>query len=56
MIEELKSYIVEFKENDAMKSKIYPSDSKVGGNDWWPITVIIHDEYIFSANNGIQRV
>ena len=52
-MEELKPYIVEFEENGIMKLKIYPSYCAIGGNNWWPIIVITHDEYILSVNNKI---
>ena len=52
-MEELKPYIVEFKENGAIKPKIYPADCAVGGNNRRPMIVITHDECIFSANNRI---
>lgn len=33
-MKELKSYIMEFNKNDAMKLKIYPSNCIVKGNNW----------------------
>lgn len=55
-VEELKPYIVEFDENGAMKSKIYPADCAVGKINRQPVIVITHDKYIFLANNRIQKV
>lgn len=54
-IEELKSYMVEFDENSAMKPKVYPSDCAVEGNNQQPIIVLTHDECKFSDNNGIRK-
>ena len=54
-IEDLKLYMIEVEENGTMKSKIYPSDCEVRGNDRRPIIVITNDEYTFSANDGIWR-
>ena len=54
-IKELKPCMVEFEEGGAMKAKTYPSDCKVRGPNWCSIIVIIHDEYTFSANDGIQK-
>lgn len=53
-MEELKSYVVEFEENSIMKPKTYLFDYAVlGGDKDQSIIVIIYDEYIFSANNGV---
>lgn len=52
---ELKPFLVEFHEDGTMKSKIYPSNCVVGGEDSRSIIVITHDERTFSANDGIQR-
>ncbi len=52
-MEELKPYMVEFKEDCIMKPKVYPSDCTVGGDERRPIIVITHDECTFSANDGI---
>lgn len=46
-IEELKSYIVEFDKNSAIKPKVYPSNCTVRGNNQWSIIVITHNKYIF---------
>ena len=52
-MKELKPYIVEFDENDAMKPKTYSLNCAVGGNHWQSIIVIIYDKYTFSANDDI---
>lgn len=55
-IEELKLYIVEFNENSAMKVKNYLIDYIVRGEKCCSINVIIHDGYIFSVNDGTQKI
>ena len=55
-MEELKPYVVEFKEDGTIKPKAYPFHCTVGGDERQPIIVITHDKCIFSANNGVQRV
>lgn len=45
-MEELKPYIVEF-------DKVSSMNCKVRENNQQPIIIISHNEYIFSANNGI---
>lgn len=52
-IEELKSYMVEFNENGAIKAKKYPVDCIVRDNKCQIIIVITHDKYIFFANNKV---
>ena len=54
-IEDLKPYMAEFEENDAMKPKNYSSDYKVRSDDCRPIIVITYDECTFSAHDEIQR-
>ena len=54
-MEDLKSYIVEFEEDDKMKPNVYPSGCTIGGSDWQPIIVITHDKYTFFANIDIRR-
>ena len=54
-MEKLKPYIVEFDENDAMKSKVYPSDCAVKGKNRWPIIIITHNKCTFSANDGVCK-
>lgn len=55
-MEELKLYIVEFDKYSVMKAKEYPIDYILRGDKYQLIIVIIHDEYTFSTNNGVQRV
>ena len=52
-IEELKPYMVEFNEDGAMKANNYPVDCIVEDEERHPIIVINHNEYTFSANNGV---
>lgn len=54
-MEDLKPYMVEFKENGTMKEKKYPLDCAVGGQNRRPVIVITHDECTFSANDGVRR-
>ncbi len=54
-IKELKPYIVELDEDNIIKPKVHPLDCAVKGNNWRPIIVITHNEYIFSTNDGIQK-
>lgn len=46
-MEELKSYIVNLKENSVIKPKVFLVDFIVRGNNRWPIIIITHDEYNF---------
>lgn len=52
-MKELKSYLVKFEKNGAMKFKVYLSDCVVGGNNWWLVIIITYDKYIFLANKRI---
>ena len=54
-MEELKLYMVEFNEDSTMKAKDYPVNCAVGEEERHPIIVITHDEYTFSANDGIGK-
>lgn len=54
-MKELKPYIVEFDKNGVIKPKAYPQDCAIGSHHWQPIMVITHNEYTFSANDGIQK-
>lgn len=54
-MEELKPCIVESNKDGAIKSKVYPLDYAVRGNNWWPIIVITNNKCIFLANNRIQK-
>ena len=55
-IEAIKPYLVEFKEDGFMKSKIYPEDYAVGGSNRQPIIFITHDKSIFNANDSQRQV
>lgn len=52
-IEELKPYIIEFEENSIMKSKIYPPNCAIRGDNCCPIIMINYNKCIFSANDGV---
>lgn len=54
-IDDFKSYIVKFKENCKMKSKIYLSDYVIRESNWYSIIIIIYDNCIFFINNDIKR-
>ena len=54
-IEELKSYMVEFNEDDVMKAKDYLVDCVVGGEKYRPIIVITHDKCTFFANDRVRK-
>lgn len=54
-IEDLKPYIVEFEENDKIKSKIYLLSCIIRKSDWQPIIIITYDECTFSINNSIKK-
>lgn len=48
-------YIVDFKADILMEEKTYPSDCAVNRPNQRLLIVIIHDESIFSANNGRRQ-
>lgn len=52
-IEELKPYMIKFKKNVVIKTKIYIFDCKEKRLNLCPIIIIIHDKCIFSINNSI---
>lgn len=54
-MDDLKSYVMEFEEYGKMKPKIYLSNYIVEENNWQLIIVITFNEYIFSANNSLNR-
>jgi hypothetical protein len=54
-IQGLLPYMVEFNEDGTMKSKEYPEDCRIGGQNRRPIIFITHDESIFSANDGRRQ-
>lgn len=51
-IEKLKLYIVEFNEDGIIKDKEYSLNCAVSGGICQPIIVIIHNKYMFFANNN----
>ena len=55
MMKDLEPYLVEFEQDGSMKTKNYPDDCAVGGDLRRPISVITHDECMFSANDGIRK-
>lgn len=54
-MEELKSYIFEFNEDGAIKTKDYSVNYVIEGEERRPIIIITYDEYTFSANDGIWK-
>lgn len=54
-IKDLESYLVEFEEDKSMKRKENLDDCAMSGNKHWLVIVIIHNECIFSANDGIWK-
>ena len=54
-IKELKSYMVEFDENGAMKPKVYPSDCVVERENRQLIIVITHNKCTFFVNDGVCK-
>ena len=54
-MEEYKSYIVEFFEDDAMKPKIYLFNYTISDKNCQAIIVITHNKYIFFGNNKFQK-
>lgn len=55
-IEIIKPYLVEFKKDGSMKSKVYPEDCAVGGSNHRLIIFITYDESIFHANDNCQQI
>ena len=47
--------MIEFNKDSVMKAKDYLVDWIVGDEEYCPIIVITHDEYIFSVNDGVQK-
>ena len=56
IMKDLKPYLAEFEEDGSIKIKNYPDNCAVDVNIHQPIIVIIYDECIFSANDGIQTI
>lgn len=54
-MKEFKPYLIKFEEDDTMKAKNYPINSKVGADKGQPIIIITHDKYMFSSNYGIYK-
>ena len=54
-MDDLKPYVVEFEKDGTIKSKVYPQNCMVGGDDRRPIIIITHDKCTFSSNDGIRR-
>ena len=54
--EELKPYVVDFKEDDTIKPKVYLFDCELGENNWQSIIVITNDGFTFSTNDGVEKV
>lgn len=55
-LKKLKLYLIEFKEDDIIKPKIYFSNCAIDRNEQQSIIIIIYNEYIFFTNNRIQKV
>ena len=53
IIEDLKSYKIEFEEDGNMKAKVYPDDYAVESQNWQAVIVITYDKCTFSANNDV---
>ena len=54
VIEDLKPYIVEFKLDKTMNSKIYPNNYIVESSNQQLVIIIIDNKYTFFANNDIR--
>lgn len=54
-MKDLEPYLVEFKEDGSMKTKEYLDDYVVRGDKRRSVIVITHNEYTFSANDGIWK-
>lgn len=52
-IEELKSYMVEFFEDNAIKPKVYFSNCIIRNKNCQPIIIITYNKCTFFANNGV---
>lgn len=53
IMKDLKSYMIEFKENGTIKHKVYFNDYVVKDPNQYLVIVIIHNECIFSVNDGV---
>lgn len=56
VIEDLKFYMVEFKEDETMKPKVYLNNYIVEDPNQRLVIIITHDKYIFFVNNGVQQI
>lgn len=54
-IEELKSYMVEFDEDNAIKAKEYSIYCIIENDEYQLIIVITHDKYDFSTNDRVRK-
>ena len=52
-MKDLKPYIIELKEDETMKPKVYPNNCRIEGLNWRLVIVITYNECIFSINNDI---
>lgn len=55
-MEELKSYLVEFNKNGAIKDKSYPYMGAMGFEYWWSRILVTCNEYNFSENDDIWKI
>lgn len=55
-IEVIKPYLVEFKKDGCMKSKIYPKDCAVRGSNRQLVIFIPYGKNTLNANNGQRQV
>lgn len=49
-LETLGPYLVEFRNDDSIEEKVYPSDFAVHSSNKRPVNFITYDESTFSAN------
>ena len=54
-MEELKQFLVEFNEDNSVRSKIYLSKCIIRSKDFWLFIIITYDKCTFSINNRISR-
>lgn len=47
--------MTKFNEDGTIKSKIYPPNCIVKGENQWPIILITYNKCNFSANNGVKK-
>lgn len=51
----MKLYIIKFKKDSIIKPKVYLPNCIIKGKNQQSIIIIIFDECIFSANDGVQK-